>query len=247
MGIGGIEGPDIAELVQLIRRELGVDVPSGPWSYLWTDYFGSAELRDVLDSVSLVWRTLDNGHGVKANEFRQFVTRAFFDESLGYVMDSKGGVRYGVDAEYERNRFSAIDGLGEPRYAAVKAAVEAAFGRLDRGSDTKAAVREMFEAAEILAKLMTDSNVDLSEKMVRQEIKPLAQRLYKKDASAQAFSDLMLESFAKWVAAGHRYRHGQATEEPLAPPVDMAVAYLSSGASHIRMLVTLDAITRMLN
>jgi hypothetical protein len=243
----GVASDERTLLVKLIPRELGVRVPLGQGP-VWMQFFESAELRDLLDTISLIHRVLEAQRPGKATAFRTFLARAFDEESLGYVINDAGGVRYRVDAEYERNRFSMIDGLGDPRYAAVKDAAESAFKRLDSAPfDTKAAVREMFEAVEILAKLMASTHEDLDERMVRSKIKPMANKLYAGKPSSASFSDQMLESLVKWVNAGHRYRHGQQTEEPVEPPMDMAVWFLSAGASHLRALVSLDSITRMLS
>lgn len=242
---------ECARFSRTVRQELGAPIPESEWASQFNDFFLNGELRDVLDTISVLDAVLADyrfaGAEIKHREWRTFVARAFNEEGLGYVVDSRGGVRYSVDEEYERNRFSVINGLGAPRYAAVKQAVENAFSRLDAREDTKAAVRDMFEAAEILAKLMTGLNEDLDERMVQRRLKPIAQRLYDKNKAAGPFADQMLEGFAKWVSAGHKYRHGHATEEPLAPPIDLAVAYVSNGAAYIRLLADLDGMQNMLS
>lgn len=86
-----------------------------------------------------------------------------------------------------------------------------------------------------------------TKKWCSRRLKPIAQKLHSGNPSAVSFGDQMLEGFAKWVSAGHKYRHGQKTEEPVAPPFDMAVAYVSAGASHIRFLASLDQMTRILS
>lgn len=240
---------EVTEFSARARLRLGANLPTEQYPSWYETFFLLGELRDVLDCISIIHGLLaqDRARGKeRAKSWHDFITTVFEEEALGYVFNPAGGVRYVVDEEYERNRFSTIDGLGEARYAAVKHAVESAFGRLDGKVDRKAAVREMFEAVEILAKLMAETNEDLDERMVQRRLKPIAQRLYKDDVSAQAFSDQMLEGLAKWVSAGHKYRHGQKTEEPLAPPLHMTVAFLSSGASHIRFLVSLDSFNRLL-
>jgi hypothetical protein len=226
-----------------ITSELGVTPPAGPWGTAWGSFFEHAELRDILDTITLTFRVLARrGGAARTREFHAFVTRVFHEESLGYVMDDNGGVRFSIDAEYERNRFSVIDGLAGVRYGAVRAAAENAFKRMDGKPDTKAAVREMFEAAETLCKLIASTNEDLDERMVQKRLKPIASRAYASvDPSAQSFAEQVLEGFVKWVNAGHKYRHGPKTEEPRAPTLELAVFYLSNGAAFIRFLIDLDA------
>jgi hypothetical protein len=231
---------EVSIFSELARQELGVSMPSSEYAYNYEDFFVKGLLRDVLDAISIVDSSISEHSKDRRDAWRAFVSRVFEEEMLGYVLDKRAGVRYAIDEEYERNRFSVIDGLSDSRYAAVREAVETAFSRLDGTPDTKAAVRDMFEAAEILGKLLTDSNEDLNERLVQRRLKPIAQRLYEKNKAAVSFSDQLLEAFAKWVNAGHKYRHGQQTEEPLAPPLDLAVAYLSSGASYVRVLADLD-------
>lgn len=128
---------DHAALFQLIGREQGVRPPGASWGLLWEKYFATAELRDLLDTLTLINRTVAGKSNFLAQAFGRFVTGAFYDESLGYAINEQGGVRFAVDAEYERNRFSVIDGLGDNRYAAVRDAVENAFRHLDAGATGK--------------------------------------------------------------------------------------------------------------
>jgi len=182
----------------------------------------------------------------KEQAWLAFAQRVFQEESLGYKLDAMGGVHYHVDAEFERNRVSVLSALGQPRFQAVSRAFEDAHKKLDaQPSDTKGAVRDLFEASETLFKLLTESNQDLSERSVRSVLKPIVQRFYQSiDSSATSFGEHLLESFCQWVNAGHRYRHGQNTEEPHAPTLEAAIAFVSIGASFIRWLIELDLLVR---
>jgi hypothetical protein len=51
----------------------------------------------------------------------------------------------------------------------------------------------------------------------------------------------MLDGFADFVDSIHHYRHGQGVEQPIAPSMDVAVYVLSSVASVVRWLATVDA------
>ena len=229
------------QLSDEITTELGVSLNTtfggGPDLTL---FFATAEIRDILDTISLITRILQgrNYYGL-CNRWIKFVQRTFDEESLGYRVDSKGGVHYVVDEEFEINRVSAIAALTLPKYAAVTKALESAFSALDgQPINAKAAVRDTFEALETLVKLLTDSNKNLDEKMVRKELGDLLRRLpeYSEPSGASTISKF-IESLADWVNAAHPYRHGQKTEKLVAPSLTSAVLFLSTGAAYIRWLV----------
>jgi hypothetical protein len=120
------------ELDKAIELELGVTVPSSHGIADYTAYFLKAEVRDILDTVSLLARLLgETGDNSGAEAFITFVQRIFEEENLGYRIDAKGGVHYFVDEEFERNRVSAIASVTLPRYAAVAKSLESAFSALD--------------------------------------------------------------------------------------------------------------------
>ena len=172
------------------------------------------------------------------------VARALREEGMGYKLDSQGGVHYIVDDEFEHNKLSAIACLNDKKFSAVVSSVEKAYSKLDAEPfDTKGAVRDMFEALETLVKVLLNTTKDLTEGLIKKELKPHANSVYEKlDISAVSAADLLLEGFCYWIKAGHKYRHGQKTKEPIAPPLEIAVLFLSEGAAYIRYLIELDRI-----
>jgi hypothetical protein len=56
---------------------------------------------------------------------------------------------------------------------------------------------------------------------------------------ASKAAEYLLDSLCDWIDAGHIYRHGQKVQEPLPPPIDLAVIFISQGASYIRYLLPL--------
>ncbi|MFH7202686.1 hypothetical protein ACHWGV_29035, partial [Klebsiella pneumoniae] len=44
-------------------------------------------------------------------------------------------------------------------------------------------------------------------------------------------------SIVDWIKGAHFYRHGQGVTEPAPPPMDLSVAYVSTGAAYLRWLV----------
>ena len=228
---------------KLVEGELGVKVPfvkwgtSGNWSIGL--FFEKAEIRDVLDGISLLARfVVDKGADYYVQQWVDFVARVFVEENLHYRIDEKGGVHYLVDREFERNKNTVLSCLGG-KFSAVEESLDAAFSRLGRKPfDTKAAVRDIFEAAESLTKQITNSGHDLTERFVNAKIAPMVKRVYGGiDRSANSAGDILLIGFSQWVNAAHNYRHGQKDTKVIAPPFELAVLLLSQGASYIRWLV----------
>ncbi len=224
-----------------VRTELGVTVPYiGNGLHAFDKFFSAAAIRDILDTITLLSKLAirEKAHD-EHDSWIAFVQRVFHEENLGYRIDSKGGVHYVVDEEFERNRVSAIAALASPKYAAVAASLELAFSQVDTENvNTKTAVREIFDSMETLVKVLTNSNKNLDEKMVHKELGDLLRKLpeYTEHSGASTISKF-IESLCDWVNAAHPYRHGQKTEKLVAPSMASAVLFLSTGAAYIRWLV----------
>ena len=232
-------------IAEVIHRELGVDIPSRlNHGSDFRDFFDHAEIRDVLDSITVIWTELYSmGLSTAADEWRDFVQRAINEENLGYRLDEKSGVHYLVDEEFERNRLATVQHLDNPRYGAVRAEFESAYEKLSQvPPDTKEAIRAVFEAMEILTKLMIGSNkvTRLGSAAVEKYLKPMLKSAYTDDEVALKAANQFLSGLSDWINAAHVYRHGQEVEEPAEPPVDLAVAMVSSGTAYLRWLVRLD-------
>ena len=229
----------------MLIKELGVALPTkasgGSWIAM---FFKDAEVRDVLDAVTIMYSTFQerNKWGPEIpKEWKKFVDRVFKEGNLAYTVDDECGVHPLVDREFERNIATAIAGLGAARYEAARTAFEASERKLEQTpADTKGAIRDTFEAAETLTKLIIGSGKALTASFVKGELEPRLQKLYSVDPVATMVAARMAQSFADWVDAAHPYRHGQNSEEPVRPPEELAVLLVSQGASFVRWLVDLD-------
>ena len=234
-------------LSAVINRELGVDLPFVGMAPSILRFFLEAEVRDVLDAITLIWRALMERHQRDlAGRWLDFVERALKDENLGYRLDEHAGVHYFVDQEFERNRLATVECIANPRYAAVLAEFESAHQNLDqRPADTKGAVRAAFEAVEILSKLMVGENrmSRLTTREINAHLKPIVESVYHADAVALEAATKFLDGLIGWVSSIHEYRHGQEVEEPTPPPLGLAVAMVSSGATYLRWLAELDQLS----
>lgn len=219
------------EIGALIRRELGITLQH---NYYVSGWFLEPALRDVLDTITLVWRHCKqrNQHHV----WHAFVQRVMREENIGYRLDDEAGVHYYVDEEFERNRFATLENLSDAQYAAVANLFESAHGYLDDG-DARAAVRSVFDAVEVLSKQMVGGKkiTSLGATNVEKHLKPIARQVYT-DTAWDAANQL-LNGLADWINSIQPYRHGQKDPHP---PMDLAIAMVSSGASYLRWLVEID-------
>ena len=225
------------KIISIIKSETGAEIPSSGMGYSVNSFFKENEIRDVLDSISLIYQVVDF---LLKEPWKLFVTRVLSEENLGYKLDSKCGVHYFVDEEFERNRFSTLSVLEDTRYNASKAAYEDAYRHMDNDPmDTKAAVRSMFESIEILVKLLVPTE-RLNRQVVDNALKAKLLLFYKEDETASRVVVGLLDGLADWVNALHNYRHGQDSNEPVEPPEEVAIYVLSSGSSFLRWLVGIN-------
>ena len=230
---------DIGKSIEL---EIGAEVPTSMGNYLVSKFLKNGELRDLLDSITVIFKALATNRysGEAAAEWKGFVVRALSEENLGYHLDEKCGVHYFVDEEFERNRFSTLLVLDDPRYSSIRTAFDMAYQYLDnQPMDTKGAVRSIFEAIEILVTQMVETK-NLNKWVVENALKEKCLPCYESDATAKMVTSKMFDGFAQWVDSIHNYRHGQPETEPVAPPINIAVYALSSGTAFLRWLIELN-------
>ena len=227
------------DIVSLIHEETGAKVPFFVSSYSIPNFFEQSEIRDFLDSITLIFVHLNRVRQKDtANRWKSFMSRVFKEENLGYAIDDDGVVHYYVDEEFARSRSSTIAGLENHR--AVKDLFEKAFSFLDSTPpDTSSAIKVMFEAVEVLYKhIISDEGKDrLNSRGVLSKIKPLLEATNQSNPTELTASNHLLDALCDWIDAGHMYRHGQKLDEPSTPSVDFTVYYLSQGANHIRFLL----------
>lgn len=236
------------DIIRDIHRELGAAIPYGPGGFSIGEFFLKAALRDILDSVTVIYTVLKpkpherySGSGLLLAEWLAFVRRVFKEANLHYRVDDEGVVHYLVDEEFEHNRISVLRSLENKRYEGVRAAFEDAHSQLDSDPiNKKSAVRSMFESIEILAKLMLPEITRLNKAVVQKDLKEIALRKYVHDEVAAKTISTIFNGFSEWVDALHNYRHGQGKEEVVEPPLEFAVYVLSSGASFLRWLIEMD-------
>ena len=228
-------------IVQIIHRDTGAKVPSGYESYIFTDFIEKCDIRDLLDSITLIFQyLLGSGRIRMAEQWHQFVTRVFKEENVGYRLDEKGGVHFFIDQEFEHNKSALLAGLSSQ--PAVQGSFEKAYSFLDQDPpDTSSAIKSMFESLEILYKhiLKTEGKDRLNSNGVQKKLKPILQQVLSENPVASQACDHIMDSLCDWIDAGHMYRHGQNVERNSPPPIEFAVLFITQGTGFIRFLLPL--------
>lgn len=226
-------------LNDLLNRELGTklsNLGSGTEAY-WPAAMETVELRDVLDAITLVARRFDRINIDFINEIR----RIFAEERVRYSVDDQGGVHFSVDVEFEQTRVSAIRVLGSSRYKSIREHFEAAYRALDGvPPDPKQALRSIFFANEGLFRLIFPSAAQLSGAELQKQLRPKLDQVYGSQKPAVHVAHKQLAQFADWIDGAHFYRHEPGTEEPVQPPIEMAIHYVATGAAWLRWLCAFD-------
>ncbi len=243
--IDGVEGANA--FGSYLVAETGASVKQSG-GYYWPDeIFNDGSMRDVLDTITCFYdfsnllaapyRGALSHATQKALAWRSHVERCLVEENMGYRLDEKCGVHYHVDAAFEASRIATIAVLAHPMFANARSNFEDACRHMDGDPrDTKAAVRSMFEAAEVLGKQLCPGVQQLRGRMIEDVMKPRVAALVASDPTEQAVWAGMLDGMVDWVNAMHNYRHGQPGPDPVAPSDELAVFIMSSGTTYVRAL-----------
>jgi hypothetical protein len=228
-------------LSEYLEQELGITV-SIPYQHYWARFYEKCNIRDALDSITLTYRFLEKkGISAGARRWRQEARRIFAEEHLAFAIDDDGIVHPAVDSEFQRNRLATVAGLQQARYSNSLAAFERVSDELagvpPNGKD---AWRAVFTAVEGLFRLMFQSAPQLNAAAVEANLPNLIQQLHSADPVALRAANKQIASFKDWVDSSHNYRHEPGSEEPVQPPIDLAILAISGGAAFLRWLVTLD-------
>ncbi|MEO6030637.1 MAG: hypothetical protein ABIP61_01850 [Burkholderiaceae bacterium] len=241
---------------KMLATEAGTDVErsSNGENYFPRSAFENGEIRDVLNAITLFFKMLTTKRNVELTMssaarsgyhfetkdpavWKPFVDRVIREENMGYRLDDQCGVHIYVDQEFEHSRAATVAVLGHPSLANARSSFEDSFRHLDSTPpDTKAAVRSMFEAAEILAKQIFPETQNLNRRLAESKLKTHIQATHPGDRTEQKVWAGLLDGFGDRIDAMHNYRHGQAADEPVAPSEEPAVFLLSSGCTYVRTL-----------
>jgi hypothetical protein len=242
-----LPGPACEGLGAFFEEELGVALPGGAYHTDWHVFLERCYLKDLLDIVTLAnTHFIRKGYTSVAKKWVSEVGRIIREENLRYRIDPGGGVHFSIDQEFESARSATISALQESRYSNVVHGFEQAYSHLAvEPPDGKNAIRAVFAAAEGLFRLMFPDAPRLTSNEIDKCLSPFVQKLWNSDATALGATSKLLASFKDWVDAAHFYRHEPGKEAIAQPPLPLAINLVSLGATYIRWLAEMDAITRV--
>ena len=219
------------ELLEEVEVQSGFDVGN---AYVMRNFLESAPIFDVLDFITHAYGSMALP---QAMAWRDFVESVFRDEHVAYTVDSECGVHPYVDQEFQRNKQSALAVLSAPHFASVEAALSDAFRHMDGPEpETKAAIRSIFEAVEVMAKLIVPSAARLNKNLALQQLPQACLKGYVGGATEKKVLEGLFVGLAHWADALQDFRHGQADATPSKPSETLAVYAVSSGCAHLRWL-----------
>jgi hypothetical protein len=230
--------PTLAGAPKLVTGELGLDFLA------WELFFKNANLRDILDFVTIAYAYLYSQHRYHADPWRDGVQRIFSEENIHYRVDYMGGVHFHFDQEFTQATVAAVSALEPRRYANSPDAFNKSLAALaEAPPDGKVAIRATFTAIEGLFTLMFP-DVQRLAAGEPSRLRAMIEKVYNSDRRAQETSDKMLQSLRGWIDAAHGYRHEEGKPDTVAqPPLTLAVYLVSTGAAHLPWLAELDAAT----
>ncbi|MGO4199080.1 hypothetical protein AB4Z13_27345 [Rhizobium sp. YAF28] len=219
------------DFAELLESSLGIEVDGG--SYVDV-FWKTAEIGDFLSAITL-WARSIRFHSNALQSAQQI----FQDEQLRYRIDSKGGVHFLVDEQFEQVVQSTLDGLGDQKFASSRHALTEALKSLAASAQSgKGLIRGVFEAAESAFLVVCGPNAGnrLNAQAAEKHLKPILLARYTQVPDAIDKVDRMLVVFNSWVKDAHPYRHGAPFEQIHEAPLDLAVLSASTGMGFIRFL-----------
>lgn len=226
--------------VSTFELMLGASVPYQNGYLSWRRFFETSSITDLLDSITVIADIVrTTAYRNSLRQWLEYAEKIFREENVRYRIDENGIVHFAIDHEFERNQASALAALQHSRYGAARAHYEAGQKALDASPpETREAIRQTFECAETLFKLMFPNVSGLGSTEVAKKLNPLVESWpagTERDASLR-----LITALKGWVDSAQPYRHGQSVEEPDNPSLSTAVLSVSLGSSFIRWFAELD-------
>lgn len=233
----------VMQLGDRIEVETGATIEKRPPYYYLEPHFMSAPVRDVLDSISVVYRHLLEGDRKRgyfppygeATKWHAHVMVAAAEENLAYRPDTSCVMRFHVDEQFSRERASTLAVLDDPGMANAKASFEQAHKHLDEG-DRHDAIWRVFMTAEALAKEICPQCRLLGTAMLKDHLKPACMTLLGGDQTEQKVWEGMFDGYSSWIDSLHSYRHAQRGPAPVQPSIELTIHVFATGSAFVRTL-----------
>ena len=228
-------------LSSILGREVGVVIQSdftiNGEIYRFDAAIMTVEIVSLLDMCTEIFKRFYAQFDIDAFDWMQHFNKTCQEENVPYFMDDKGGVHPAVDSEFQHNLISTVKGLDALRYRAALTAFSGIQSALDR-EDTRQALRQVFDTAENIVKMMTGAK-GLDASVIQRQLNNKIRDNWDEGAAKDA-ANQMMAGFVNWVNAAHSYRHIEGHPDAAAPPMDLTILMISVGASYIRWLIDQD-------
>jgi hypothetical protein len=249
--------PDLYEISKKIEAKIGTNAPHnlGLTSHLdsWRKFGLESEMGDLLTSATVVfeyWRRKYDVSSVtthrksfddKCKGFIQEIAHIFQEENAGYTINEYACIRYAIDEAFRVNLASAIGSLNGNRYKAARDYIHLIDDNLmSLPRKAVGAIEACFKCLENIFNLMFSGQNQLKSEAASQKLKPLIDKIYSCDSTAQRSMHKLLASFCQWIDGAHNYRHAPGKEDPVEPPEEVYVLVISQGLSFVRWLAIID-------
>lgn len=223
----------------LLESELGIDVlQRGPYSsYVEWDRYLHVELRDVLDTITLVarYRTAP-----LRELFCKKVSRILAEENASYRIDPQGGLHPNVDSAYRAKVESTVQGLSSRKFEAAREFIRKADEGLLPAGDKRDAIKAAFDAVENIFKVTFTGATALNKGTVQNYLRPFLE-VGNADPVARRAALKLAEALIDWADGCHNYRHAPGEAEPPPPPEQLAIMLVSQGIDFARWLAGLQS------
>lgn len=203
----------------------------------WATLTGG-ELRDILDTITLLGQYMRRQGMVSEGRFRTEVQRILGEESASYRIDADFGIHPAVDSAYQANVDAAIRSLALSKFSAARGHIERADHQLLPAGNTREAIRAVFDAVENVFRQQFERATHINQATIQNDLRPFVDGLYA-DPVERRTAAKIVNSLSDWVEACHFYRHEPGHAEPTPPSHDLAVILVSQGISYARWLADL--------
>ena len=202
------------------------------------DRLRDGELRDILDSITLLGRYLRRNRSASERIYIDAVRRTLAEESANYRVDAEFGVHPAVDGAYQASIDGAVRSLAAARFEAARSHIQKADDQLLPAGNTREAIRAAFDAVENIFRQQFARAPSINRTSIQNDLRPRVDRLHS-DPVEKRTAGKVVDALTDWVDACHNYRHEPGHQEPAPAPDELAVLLVSQGVSFSRWLADL--------
>lgn len=242
------------------RSEMGITLksiqdPIYPLSVIYCieDTFStpSTPISDILDFITIVYDStaaILPGSSLDDDTISKFIVeinRFFREESMCYVLQENGRVRYYPDEEFHQTVKCTLLVLNKPKYADNLKTFNNVLDDLYKNHSKESPIQELFKCVETFT--LTLINTPKENRLNNESIKKLMDIVNSKISSDPCYATHDKEAsvyisnlFSNWVSMSHKYRHGKSGQTNNGVPSELFNQIFYTGISIFRWLLELD-------